>query len=104
MHAWRPLHWYTNIFEVGDAANHPGPTLMFSQGGTQGGEGVTGGDSWYIENVEEELDMGREWFFDQATSTLLYMPSTTSARPALLRSWANFQAPSQTRMRSHSAC
>ena len=25
------------------------------------------------------------------------------ARPALLRSWANFQAPSQTRM-SHSAC
>ena len=27
----------------------------------------------------------------------------TAARPALLRSWANFQAPSQTR-RSHSAC
>ena len=25
------------------------------------------------------------------------------ARPALLRSWANFQAPSETRMR-HSAC
>ena len=33
----------------------------------------------YIENVEEELDMGREWYFDQATQTLVYMPNSTDA-------------------------
>lgn len=55
-----------------------GPQFMFSRGGTQGGEGVTGGEAWYIENVAEELDMGREWFFDEATSTLVYMPNASS--------------------------
>lgn len=43
---------------------------MFSRGGIQGGEGVTGGEAWYIENVMEELDSEREWFFDTPTSTL----------------------------------
>eukprot|EP00729_Bicosta_minor_P015501 gene15501-29324_t len=42
---------------------------MFSRGGIQGGEGVTGGEAWYIENVMEELDSEREWFFDTPTST-----------------------------------
>ena len=28
---------------------------MFSRGGIQGGEGVTGGEAWYVENVMEEL-------------------------------------------------
>ena len=34
---------------------------VFSRGGIEGGEGVTGGEAWYIENVIEELDIGREW-------------------------------------------
>ena len=64
---------YTNIFEVGawtapSASNtNANTSFMFSRGGTQGGEGFTGGASegpygspgWYIENVEEELDMVR---------------------------------------------
>ena len=28
----------------------------------QGGEGVVGGEEWYIEGVLEELDIGREWY------------------------------------------
>ena len=51
---------------------------MFSRGGIQGGEGVTGGEAWYIENVLEELDMGREWFFDTHTETLIYKPNGTA--------------------------
>lgn len=55
---------------------------MFSQGGIQGGEGVTGGEAWYIENVMEELDSEREWFFDAPTSTLYYKPNSTEADAA----------------------
>ena len=55
-----------------------GSAFMFSRGGTQGGEGVTGGEAWYIENVMEELDMGREWFFDAPARLLVYMPNVTA--------------------------
>ena len=82
VHAWRPGHWYTNIFEVGSAnVSSSGESttqqMMFSRGGTQGGEGVTGGEEWYIENVIEELDEGREWFFDTSTQVLYYKPNAT---------------------------
>jgi hypothetical protein len=40
---------------------------MFSDGGFQGAEGVVEGEGWYIENVLEELDMEREWYFDETT-------------------------------------
>ena len=45
----------------------------------QGAEGVTGGEKWYIENVLAELDIGREWFFDDASRTLYYKPNATDA-------------------------
>ena len=79
VHAWRPGHWYTNIFEVGsaNASANGSSQLMFCRGGTQGGEGVTGGEEWYIENVIEELDVGREWFFDNHTMMLYYKPNAT---------------------------
>ena len=56
IHAWRPGHWYTNMFEVGGARMNgtAGAELNFSSGGFQGGEGVSGGEAWYIENVLEE--------------------------------------------------
>ena len=57
----RAGHWYTNIFEIGSQVNET--SFMFSRGGTQGNEGETTGEEWYIENVLEELDIGREWFF-----------------------------------------
>lgn len=51
--------------------------FLFSRGGHQGGEGVTDGEAWYIENVLEELDMGREWYFDNRSATLYYKPNGT---------------------------
>jgi len=51
----------------------------FSWGGFQGGEGVTQSESWYIENVLEELDIGREWYFNDVTKILYYMPNGTGA-------------------------
>ena len=47
---------------------------MFARGGTQGGEGATEGESWYIENVLEELDMGREWYVQVCKYFLLFDP------------------------------
>ena len=52
--------------------------LTFSAGGIQGGEGVTGGENWYIENVAEELDAPREWFFDADAKKLIYKPNATA--------------------------
>eukprot|EP00937_MAST-01D_sp_MAST-1D-sp2_P005490 g5490.t1 len=53
--------------------------LEFGRGGFQGGEGVTDGEAWYIENVFEELDSPREWFFNSSTRKLYYWPNGTSA-------------------------
>jgi hypothetical protein len=39
VHAWRPGHWYTWMFEVGDFSRDADdvPTFTFSAGGNQGG-------------------------------------------------------------------
>lgn len=40
-------------------------TALFTPGtGNQGGEGTDHGQEWYIENVLEELDSEREWYYD----------------------------------------
>ena len=40
VHAWRPGHWYTNMYEVGGARvlNATQMQLNFSRGGFQGGD------------------------------------------------------------------
>ena len=40
---------------------------------------MAGGEEWYIEGVLEELDIGREWFFDNRSQTLYYKPNATEA-------------------------
>ena len=82
VHSWRPSHWYTNMFEIG-GNSHAGPnaTFNFSRGGFQGGEGEPMGAEWYVENILEELDMGREWYFDKVERTLFYAPNGTSVPP-----------------------
>ena len=35
----------------------------------------------YIENVLEELDIGREWFFNETTFQLFYKPNATTPGP-----------------------
>jgi hypothetical protein len=48
VHAWRPGHWYTNIFEVGAASTplNGSQQLYFERGGIQGAEGVKSGEAW----------------------------------------------------------
>jgi hypothetical protein len=59
---WRPGRWSSWTFEVGaqqarfNASNNT--NFVFSRGGFQGSRGEKTGDSVYIENVFEELDVG----------------------------------------------
>jgi len=55
---------------------------MFSKGGFQGAEGTFVGDSFYIENVLEELDSPAEWYFNSSTQQLFLWYNGTGAPPA----------------------
>mmetsp|Transcript_4887 Transcript_4887/g.8715 ORF Transcript_4887/g.8715 Transcript_4887/m.8715 type:complete len:863 (-) Transcript_4887:94-2682(-) len=71
VHAWRPQHWASWMFEVsGEESNST--HLMFSKGGFQGGRGENLGEAFFVENVEEELDAENEFFFDAQKQHLLY--------------------------------
>eukprot|EP00005_Dracoamoeba_jomungandri_P000463 CAMPEP_0174252392 /NCGR_PEP_ID=MMETSP0439-20130205/1880_1 /TAXON_ID=0 /ORGANISM="Stereomyxa ramosa, Strain Chinc5" /LENGTH=754 /DNA_ID=CAMNT_0015332915 /DNA_START=107 /DNA_END=2368 /DNA_ORIENTATION=+ len=79
---WRPAHWASWMFLVGDYAQDTG-TFKFAKGGFQGARGNNNGDNFYIENVFEELDSPGEWFFDEYTQQLfLWYNSSGAPKPA----------------------
>ena len=82
VHAWRPGHWYTWMFEVAsDAKDSATFKFDLTKGGDQGGEGNERASEWFIEGVKEELDAPNEFFFDAATRTLHFRPNGTSGGP-----------------------
>ena len=86
--AWRPYHWYTNMWRVGGTRSSnqddESTELWFSHGGYQGGEGETTGAEWFIENVREELDAPNEWFYDETSDTLFYVVNGTATMDSLV--------------------
>ena len=50
----------------------------FGAGGNQGGEGSEGAGEWFIEGVKEELDQANEFWYDDATHQLFYIPNATA--------------------------
>ena len=81
--AWRgEQSWYTNGCLV-DRHDRATDTLHFDQtvGCNQGGEGMVSFGNWWIENVLEELDAPREWFYNSSSHVLFYMPNATAAPP-----------------------
>ena len=77
---WRPGHWASWMFEVGDYDASSGK-FMFSKGGFQGARGNNNGAEFYIENVFEELDSPNEWFYDEKTKMLYFWYNGTGAPP-----------------------
>jgi hypothetical protein len=73
-----------NVDSGTTAAAAPDSYLEFSRGGFQGGEGVAADGSnlykslWYIENVLEDVDSPREWFFNETAHMLYYRPNSTA--------------------------
>ena len=83
--------WFTQQWQATGfvAANS---TLMFDpRTGHQGGEGMTESGQWWIENVLEECDDAREYFYDARTKTLYYNPNSTSAGPTGDEAWVATQ-------------
>ena len=76
-----PVHAQAGV-DSGSFASEDESMLEFSRGGFQGAEGVDAVDvnlqDWYIENVMEEIDSPREWFFNESTRTLYYQPNATA--------------------------
>ena len=71
--------------------------MMFSKGGFQGARGGYAhsrmGDSFFVENVMEELDMNNEFYYDKATSTLYYYADEAPAADAVVAA-TKYKTPS----------
>lgn len=74
---WRPAHWASWMFEVGDYDSSTG-TFTFSKGGFQGARGNENGAEFFIENVMEELDSASEWYFDGSNKMLYFFYNASS--------------------------
>jgi hypothetical protein len=62
--------------------------LMFDpSSGMQGGEGMTSSGQWWVENVLEECDDAREYFYDARAGKLYYNPNSTDAGPSGGEAW-----------------
>ena len=76
IHAWRPAHWASWMFEVSSYDGKSG-NFKFSKGGFQGARGNNQGAEFVIENVKEELDAPTEWFYDEDKKVLYYFHNAT---------------------------
>ncbi len=79
VHAWRPAHWASWMFEVGSYDGKSG-TFKFSRGGFQGARGNNQGAEFVVENLIEELDAPTEWFYDENKRVLYYFHNATPGR------------------------
>ena len=66
--------FFSYEFLLCEQENH---ILSWTWGGFQGARGATQGAEWYVENIFEELDVANEWFFDESTKVLYFMPNTS---------------------------
>ena len=82
--AWRPGHWSTWGFTVGNtsASTAGGTHFAFEKGGFQGGRGNRNGAEWFISGVREELDSPREFFYSASEATLYYVQEGTAPPPS----------------------
>jgi len=80
LHAWRGGgRWFTQQWLV-DGWVPENNTLTFDPTtGSQGGEGMTTGGQFWIENVLEEVDSANEYFFDEENRVLYFQPNTTGS-------------------------
>merc|ERR1719498_577224 len=71
--AWRGGgRWFTQMYNVSHWVAENTTFIFDPRTGHQGGEGMTTGGQFWIENVFEELDVADEWFFDKKTGQLYF--------------------------------
>lgn len=81
LHTYQSAYWGSWVFQVADVVSK-NSTITFSKGGFQESRGGTIGGSgqrgeaqdYFVENVFEELDAAREWYYNPRTDELFWMP------------------------------
>mmetsp|Transcript_23005 Transcript_23005/g.69097 ORF Transcript_23005/g.69097 Transcript_23005/m.69097 type:complete len:905 (-) Transcript_23005:972-3686(-) len=70
--------WFTQQWRVAEFVAENDTLLFDKTTGFQGGEGMTESGQFWIENVKEECDAPREWWFDVDARRLFYNPNSTA--------------------------
>ena len=83
VHAFHGSHWGGWMFNVSGFDADTQTIGLDPWGGQQEARGHESGAEWYVENVREELDHGREWWadFKSTPAQLYYMPANGTAPP-----------------------
>ena len=79
LHAYHSNMWGGWMWSI-RSINYDNDSILFERGGFQEARG--GGmrnNGFYVENIFEELDNKREWFYDAGSEMLYYVPENNSA-------------------------
>ena len=79
--------WFTQQWRVTQFVAHNSTLLFDPATGNQGGEGMTSSGQWWVENVLEEVDDAREYFYDKREGKLFYNPNSTADGPTGQEAW-----------------
>lgn len=80
INTWRPSRWSNWMFQF--AGFDPAARkITFGEGGFQGARGSDDGGDFFVENIREELDAAREFFFSKKDRRLYYFHNATAGTP-----------------------
>ena len=80
--AWHIDHWYSWMWEIDNDKSNDKKLYFYDSGGNQGSD-PGDGDTFYIENIFEELDELNEWYFNDTERILYYIPNNTNINDAV---------------------
>lgn len=81
LHAFHGGHWGGWQFRIVGHDAGAGTIDLDPWGGQQEARGRSSGAEWYVDNLREELDSPREWFYDAGERKLYYMPAKDADGP-----------------------
>ena len=83
--------WFTQQWLVTGFVKENATLLFDPMTGMQGGEGMTSSGQFWIENVLEEVDDAREYYYDETLKRLYYNPNSTTEGPTGEEEWVATQ-------------
>ena len=74
--AWEINHWYTWMWQLDSIKSDTSNLFFLHSGGNQGSDPATC-DTFFIENIFEELDEINEWIYNDTQEILYFIPNIT---------------------------
>lgn len=75
LHAFHGGHWGGWQFRIQSHSSETKTIELDPMGGQQEARGSSSGAEWYVENLIEEVDSGREWFLDTQSAGSTQVPT-----------------------------